>query len=115
MEFRCPPSPDALIAQTLVAEAAALAMRLRPAPGSGAFTMKGEQDWLTQADGAVEALLAERLATAFPEDGFQGEETGLGRKGQLRWVVDPIDGTANYARGGARFAVSLGLVEDRMR
>ena len=100
-------------ARLLVAEASDLAMRLRPSPGSDAFTMKGEQDWLTQADGTIEALLAERLAEAFPEDGFQGEETGHGRAGTLRWVVDPIDGTANYARGGARFCISLGLVEDR--
>src|ERR1700712_237858 len=100
-------------ARLLVAEAGELAMRLRPAPGSAAFTMKGEQDWLTQADGAVEAFLAEQLAAAFPEDGFQGEETGHGRAGTLRWVVDPIAGTATSARGGARFGVSLGLVEDR--
>ena len=101
-------------AQSLVIEAADLAMRMRPSPGSGGFTMKGEQDWLTQADGAIEALLAERLQAAFPEDGFQGEETGHGRTGRLRWVVDPIDGTANYARGGARFCVSLALIEDRV-
>ena len=101
-------------AQALATEAAALAMRLRPAPGSGAFTLKGEQDWLTEADGAVEAFLSERLQAAFPEDGFQGEETGNGRNGRLRWVVDPIDGTSNYARGGARFCVSLALIEDRV-
>lgn len=104
-------------ARTLAAEAAELAMRLRPAPGlargPGAFTLKGEQDWLTEADNAVEALLSERLCAAFPDDGFQGEETGKGREGRLRWVVDPIDGTSNYARGGARFCVSLALIEDR--
>ena len=69
------------------------------------------QDWLTEADGAVEALLSEALLDAFPEDGFQGEEAGARRDGRLRWVVDPIDGTANYARGGARWCVSVGLLE----
>ena len=34
------------------------------------------QDWLTEADGAVEAFLAEEIGELFPEDGFQGEEGG---------------------------------------
>ena len=101
------------VAVQLAEEAGRLALRLRPPPGAAAATLKGTQDWLTEADGAVEAFLSERLAAAFPEDGFQGEETGSGRTGRLRWVVDPIDGTSNYARGGTRFCVSLGLIEDR--
>jgi myo-inositol-1(or 4)-monophosphatase len=101
------------VAVDLARQAGDLAMRLRPPPGAASGTLKGAQDWLTEADGAVEAFLSERLAAAFPEDGFQGEETGRGRDGRLRWVVDPIDGTSNYARGSARFCVSLGLIEDR--
>ena len=101
------------VATDLARQAGDLAMRLRPPPGAAAGVLKGKQDWLTEADGAVEAFLAERLAAAFPEDGFQGEETGKGRSGRLRWVVDPIDGTSNYARGSNRFCVSLGLLEDR--
>jgi myo-inositol-1(or 4)-monophosphatase len=101
------------VATDLAREAGDLAMRLRPPPGAAVATLKGAQDWLTEADGAVEAFLSERLAEAFPEDGFQGEETGRGRSGALRWVVDPIDGTSNYARGNPRFCVSLGLIEDR--
>ena len=106
-------APDARLAAAvdLATEAGALAMRLRPQPGAAAAILKGRQDWLTEADGAVEALLAERLGALFPEDGFQGEETGAGRTGARRWVVDPIDGTSNYARGGARWCVSLGLIE----
>jgi myo-inositol-1(or 4)-monophosphatase len=46
----------------------------------------------------------------FPEDGFQGEEGGIARAGALRWVADPIDGTANYVRGSPRFCVSLALL-----
>jgi myo-inositol-1(or 4)-monophosphatase len=100
-------------AVTLAEEAGQMALRLRPPPGAPVATLKGAQDWLTEADGAVEAFISERLAAAFPEDGFQGEETGRSREGTLRWVVDPIDGTSNYARGGSRFCVSLGLIEDR--
>jgi myo-inositol-1(or 4)-monophosphatase len=97
----------------LAEEAGRLALQLRPPPGAPVATLKGAQDWLTEADVAVENFLARQLAEKFPEDGFQGEETGRGRSGALRWVVDPIDGTANYARGAARFCVSLGLLEEK--
>ena len=95
----------------LATEAAALALRMQPPPGASTATLKGAQDWLTEADGAVEALLSERLAQGYPADGFQGEEGGRARSGTLRWVVDPIDGTANFMRGGKRFCVSLGCLE----
>ena len=95
----------------LAAEAAALALHMRPPPGASSAKLKGAQDWLTEADGAVEALLSERLAQAYPADGFQGEEGGSTRSGILRWVVDPIDGTANFMRGGTRFCVSLGCLD----
>ncbi len=98
-------------AVSLATEAAALALRMQPPPGASSAKLKGAQDWLTEADGAVEHLLSERLARAYPDDGFQGEEGGRTRSGSLRWVVDPIDGTANYMRGGRRFCVSLGCLE----
>jgi myo-inositol-1(or 4)-monophosphatase len=101
------------IATQLAAEAGALAMRMRPPPGGQTGTLKGPQDWVTEADAAVEQFLSSRLAQAFPEDGFQGEEGGIARSGALRWVADPIDGTANFARGGNRFCISLGCLEDR--
>lgn len=97
----------------LATEAGAMALRMQPQTGAGGVTLKGAQDWLTEADGAVERFLSERLLDAFPSDGFQGEEGGKARQGTLRWVVDPIDGTSNYARGRPRFCVSLGLLEDR--
>jgi len=95
----------------LATEAGALALRMRPPAGAASAKLKGAQDWLTEADGAVERLLSERLAEAFPADGFQGEEGGRVRAGSLRWVVDPIDGTANFMRGGNRFCVSLGCLD----
>jgi myo-inositol-1(or 4)-monophosphatase len=100
-------------ALVLAAEAGTMALQMRPPPGAASAILKGTQDWLTEADGAVERFLSERLAAAFPADGFQGEEGGKARQGTLRWVVDPIDGTANYARGSTRFCVSLALMEHR--
>jgi myo-inositol-1(or 4)-monophosphatase len=98
----------------LATEAAQLALQMRPPPGAPSAKLKGTQDWLTETDGAVERLLSERLAHAYPADGFQGEEGGRARSGSLRWVVDPIDGTANYMRGAKRFCVSLGCLEGDM-
>jgi myo-inositol-1(or 4)-monophosphatase len=98
-------------AMDLAERAGELAMEMRPPPGSGHAALKGPQDWVTEADNAVERFLSGELAAAFPEDGFQGEEGGIARAGPLRWVVDPIDGTANFARGAGRFCVSLGCMQ----
>jgi myo-inositol-1(or 4)-monophosphatase len=99
------------VAMDLAERAAELAMSMRPPLGSGHASLKGPQDWVTEADGAVERYLSEEIAASFPADGFQGEEGGVSRTGALRWVVDPIDGTSNYARGAARFCVSLACME----
>ena len=55
-------------ATELAAEAGALALRMRPPLGTMVGTLKHPQDWLTEADGAVERFLSERLAAAFPAD-----------------------------------------------
>jgi myo-inositol-1(or 4)-monophosphatase len=99
------------VAMDLAQRAGEIAMSMRPPAGSARAVLKGPQDWVTEADGAVERFLSEELAVAFPEDGFQGEEGGVSRGGSPRWVVDPIDGTANFARGAARFCVSLACME----
>lgn len=98
-------------AMQLAERAGEMAMAMRPPPGAAHAELKGPQDWVTEADGAVEQFLSRELAAAFPMDGFQGEEGGVSRGGTLRWVVDPIDGTSNYARGAARFCVSLACLE----
>lgn len=75
----------------------------------GAVRMKGPQDYLTETDAAVERLVREAIVSAFPEDGFLGEETG-GSAASDTWVVDPIDGTANFARGLPHFCISIAFV-----
>lgn len=99
------------VAMDLAERAAELAMTMRPPPGAAGAALKGPHDWVTEADSAVERFLSEELSAAFPEDGFQGEEGGIVRNGGLRWVVDPIDGTSNFARGAARFCVSVACLE----
>jgi myo-inositol-1(or 4)-monophosphatase len=78
----------------------------------------GAQDLVSIADREVEKLIRARLATAFPDDGLLGEEGGGGdrerddgsegrpsRRGL--WVIDPIDGTANFLRGMPYWSVAL--------
>jgi myo-inositol-1(or 4)-monophosphatase len=72
---------------------------------------KGPQDYLTETDGEVERLIASRIAEVFPDDAFFGEECG-GSFGRDVWIVDPIDGTADFARGVPYFCVSIAFVRD---
>ena len=73
------------------------------------YRMKGPQDFLTETDAAVERHVRAAIAAAFPRDGFLGEETG-GSVAADTWVVDPIDGTANFARGIPHYCISIALV-----
>src|SRR5215216_2063647 len=92
-----------LAASAIAREAGALARRrFRDRPSALAIAFKGPQDYVLESDAEVEALIRLRLAAAFPDDAFFGEEEGgaFGRDGEGRpsqgtWVVDPIDGTAN--------------------
>ena len=72
--------------------------------------MKGKQDFITEADGAVERLIIERLQARFPKDAFLGEEGGASGEGDALWVIDPIDGTANFANRMPHFCVSIAFV-----
>lgn len=75
--------------------------------------IKGHLDLVTKADREVEEFLIERLQKAFPDDGIYGEEGGevTGISGRV-WVIDPIDGTFNFVRGGHDWAISIGLYEN---
>jgi myo-inositol-1(or 4)-monophosphatase len=88
-----------------------LAMRHFTDRSGLAITMKGDQDWLTIADGAVETLFRKLIAEAFPNDAVMGEEQGGETSGRL-WIIDPIDGTANFARGDRNWCVSIGYLHD---
>lgn len=97
-------------AAAIAAEAAALAARLRAA-GGGVASLKGAQDFITEADGATERFIRARIEAAFPGEAVLGEEMGGAADGSgPLWVLDPIDGTSNFARGGDRWCVSIGLV-----
>jgi len=81
------------------------------APQSRARAFKGPQDYVLESDAEVERFLRTRLTAAFPRDSFFGEESG-GEFGRDVWIVDPIDGTANFARGIPHFGISIAFVRE---
>ena len=80
---------------------------------AGPVSFKGEIDLVTETDTASQALIHERLAARFPGHDFLGEEglrkiTGAG----FRWIIDPLDGTTNFAHRFPWFCVSIALEHD---
>ena len=72
---------------------------------------KGTIDLVTEADQAAEDLIADRLRTVCPDHVLLCEEGSVGATAgsTYRWVVDPLDGTTNFAHGLPTFAVSIAL------
>lgn len=97
-------------------EAVAIARRIITSRAPSSVTEKGERDMVTDIDVAVEDALRAFLASETPHIGILGEERGHhaatdpSSATTLCWVLDPVDGTANFARGLPLSAVSLGLV-----
>jgi len=75
---------------------------------------KGTIDLVTDADRASEAAVLGLLAGRFPGAAVLAEESGRsGGAGALRFIVDPLDGTTNYAHGLPHFAVTVAAEDDR--
>ena len=76
---------------------------------------KGELDLVTESDLASERLIIERIKTHYPRHTILAEESGTnapaaeGAQSDWRWIIDPLDGTTNYAHGYPCFCVSMGL------
>ncbi|HET8926664.1 MAG TPA: inositol monophosphatase family protein [Microbacterium sp.] len=99
------------LAVDIACEAGQLAHRRRAEGVAIAATKSALADIVTDADREVELLIRRRLAEERPEDGFLGEESGAERgASEFTWVVDPIDGTVNYAYGIPIYAVSIAVV-----
>ncbi len=75
-----------------------------------AVRYKGPRDLLTETDLAVEQALAESLPGLLPGSALMGEETtGVAALTRPTWIVDPVDGTTNFAHGLPLVATSVGL------
>ncbi len=99
------------LAVEIACEAGELARVRRTEGVSIAATKSALADIVTEADREVEDFIRGRLSAARPDDGFLGEESGAehGTSG-ITWIVDPIDGTVNYAYGIPAYAVSIAAV-----
>src|SRR5205823_1138610 len=69
---------------------------------------------VTEVDRRSEAAIVEALSRAFPDHRILAEEGGEGSQtaSPYRWVVDPLDGTTNFAHGFPAFCVSIGLEQE---
>jgi myo-inositol-1(or 4)-monophosphatase len=76
---------------------------------------KGELDLVTESDLASEKLIIDRIKTYHPRHAILAEESGATAAGtsepqsEWRWIIDPLDGTTNYAHGYPCYCVSIGL------
>jgi myo-inositol-1(or 4)-monophosphatase len=91
--------------------------RERYETGVAVRTKRTPIDLVTEVDQACERLVVEGIAAARPGDAILAEEGGgSDREGaRWRWVIDPLDGTTNYAHGYPRFCVSIGVECDGER
>ncbi len=95
----------------IIVDAGDTALRFFRSRKAGEYELKGHQDLLTEADTFVEKQVLEALAGAFPDDLILGEESASQpASAESLWVVDPIDGTANFARGIPHFCVCMAWV-----
>jgi myo-inositol-1(or 4)-monophosphatase len=82
--------------------------------GSAKITNKGDINLVTEADIAAENLIIERIRSYYPQHGILAEESGEavlvgGKRSDWKWIIDPLDGTTNYAHAYPCFCVSIAL------
>src|SRR5690606_6102235 len=112
------------VAEAAAREAGALIRRHVDGP-LDAVRDKGLHDLVTEVDEAAERLILARLRAAFPDDAVLAEESAEGESAEGEsaegamaarpgrcWIVDPLDGTTNFAHGVPPYAVSIALQED---
>ena len=108
--------------QTSLADDLSLALRLADAADAISLSRfrsanleistKPDATHVTDADLAVERAIREILATERPDDGILGEEYGTEGSTTRQWIIDPIDGTANFLRGVPNWATLISLAVD---
>src|SRR6266571_1144758 len=81
----------------------------------GDFKVEQKQDRtpVTQADLEIEAAIRKTIAERFPEDAVLGEEEGLIGRSERVWVIDPIDGTKNFAARIQIWGTLIALLDER--
>jgi len=82
--------------------------------GAAKVSNKGDIDLVTEADVASEELIIERIRSRYPQHGILAEESGEAvivgeRQSDWKWIIDPLDGTTNYAHSYPCFCVSIAV------
>src|ERR1041385_7076436 len=81
-----------------------------------AITKKGDYNLVTEADIASEAMIIERIKSHYPRHTILAEESGqiavVDGDSRWRWIIDPLDGTTNFAHGYPCFCVTMALEHD---
>lgn len=102
-------TPDYLKFMQAIAREAGTILK-RELPNKRQIDFKGEINLVTEVDRMSEDLLVARIRHAFPQHGILSEESAELRRGSdYRWIIDPLDGTTNYAHGYPVFCVSIAL------
>lgn len=102
---------DLIFAERLAADAAALALSQF---GHASARRKYDGTLVTATDEAIDRMITARIAEAYPEDAVLSEEfvTRYDPVVRRTWVIDPLDGTTNFARGFPTWGVSIALLEE---
>ncbi len=83
-------------------------------PDKCSITMKGFRDIVTDVDTETESFICDLIKSRFPDHSIISEESGDHITGsRYTWVVDPLDGTNNYAHQHPMFAVSIAVLEEK--
>lgn len=100
------------VAERAAREAGALMLRRLQEPLE--LQSKGFRDVVTAVDYEAQALITGLIREAFPSHGFLAEEedSSLPEHGDVKWIIDPIDGTGNYSRGIPSFCTSIAAAVD---
>lgn len=99
--------PELAFANELADRAAEIAIELFR--GTFEVRVKADESPVTEADLAIEEMVRGAIRERYPNDGVLGEEGGLHEGGDRRWIVDPIDGTRNFADGVQVWATLIAL------
>ncbi|HEY6011123.1 MAG TPA: inositol monophosphatase family protein, partial [Nitrospirota bacterium] len=77
------------------------------------ISYKGDINLVTEMDMRSERAVVERILVSFPDHGIIAEEETMNRSGSgFTWIIDPLDGTTNYAHGYPCFSVSIALLRE---
>lgn len=99
------------IAERACLEAGKIAMKYFQ--GDFEIRKKGIIDLVTDADVECEKKIKQIILNEYPNHSFMGEESGTQGENENVWVVDPIDGTTNFAHGLDHFSTSIALVKGK--